>query len=110
MFKNCKHLFLEGHYRPTLDAEGQHFAHIAGEGGEDGFNTPSLTVKFCNTATSLLDEDIYTEDTTPGDSLNGACQFARSEPSPFSSKRFMHDKDISSNPTSDEKTEQVCEL
>lgn len=74
-----------------------------GEGGEEGFNNPTITIKFCNSTTSVLDEEIYMDE-TPLDSLNGACQFAKSEPSPFSSRRNMHDSD---QQDSMEKTEQV---
>lgn len=95
-----------GYYKSSMSDDGQHFVHVSGEGSEDGFNNPMITLKFCNSANSVLDEEIYMDDTLPLDSLNGACQFAKSEPSPFSSRRHMHDSDQES-PESDEKTEQV---
>ncbi|XP_045166071.2 autophagy-related protein 2 homolog A-like [Mercenaria mercenaria] len=95
---------IHGYYKMSSTEEGQHFAHVNGEGGEDGFNNPTITLKFCDSTTSVLDEEIYMDDTLPLDSLNGACQFAKSEPSPFSSRRNMHDSD---QQESLEKTEQM---
>jgi hypothetical protein len=95
-----------GYYKLSSGEDAQYFAHVSGEGGEDGFNNPTITLKFCNNTTSVLEEETFMDDMVPIDSLNGACQFAKSEPSPFSSRRHMHDREAESH-KSDEKTEQV---
>ena len=42
---------------------------------------------------SVLEEEQESEDSTPQDSLNGACQFTKPEPSPFSSSKAMFDNE-----------------
>ena len=42
---------------------------------------------------SVLEEEVESEDSTPQDSLNGACQFTKPEPSPFSSSKAMFDNE-----------------
>ena len=47
---------------------------------------------------SLLDEqNMNSDNSTPLDSLNGACQFDQVDPSPFSSKKSMYGKDEDGN-------------
>ncbi|XP_052770169.1 autophagy-related protein 2 homolog B-like [Mya arenaria] len=96
---------VDGYLKYQPNDEGIHFAHVMGEG--EGFNNPMVTVRFCNTTHSVLnDENMYPDDTTPADSLNGACAFAKAEPSAFSSKRNMHDTTPGTGATSD-RTEQM---
>lgn len=45
----------------------------------------------------LEDDQGDTDDSLPMDSLNGACQFDRAEPSPFSARKSMYEQeDLSS--------------
>ena len=87
-----------------MSEAGHHFAHVVGEG--EGFNSPTITISFCNKTRSVLDEDTYIDDTMSGDSLNGACsELGKAEPSPFSCRRHMHDRHRES--TKEDNTEQV---
>jgi len=54
-----------------------------------------MCVKFSNKTMSLLEEDqIKADDNSLHlDSFDGACQFAKKAPSPFSNKMFMYGKD-----------------
>ncbi|XP_074651009.1 autophagy-related protein 2 homolog B-like [Tubulanus polymorphus] len=64
---------------------------------EDGFDWPRLVVHMLpkRGASVLEDPDIDSEDNTPHDSLDGACQFAKNkpEPSPFSTKRVLYENE-----------------
>ena len=43
---------------------------------------------------SVLEEvEENSDDSTPQDSLNGACQFPKTEANPFSSKKTMYDNE-----------------
>ncbi|XP_041353099.1 autophagy-related protein 2 homolog A-like isoform X2 [Gigantopelta aegis] len=63
-----------------------------------GFNWPRLVITFSEKICSVFeDEQVESDDSTPMDSLNGACQFSRTEPSPFSAKKSMYEQeDLSS--------------
>ena len=76
-----------------------------GEGA--GYNNPTFTIRFCNSAPSVLDDEAYQEDVTTGDSLNGACEaLGKQEPAaPFSSRKHMHDRTPDTGST--DHTEQV---
>ena len=52
-----------------------------------------LVVKRFPEIHSVLEEEVESEDSTPQDSLNGACQFIKPEPSPFSSSKAMFDNE-----------------
>ena len=39
------------------------------------------------------DDQVESDDSIPMDSLNGACQFSRTEPSPFSAKKSMYEQE-----------------
>lgn len=58
-----------------------------------GFQTCRLVIKKFPEIHSVLEEDADSEDSTPQDSLNGACQFTKPEPSPFSSSKAMFDNE-----------------
>ena len=60
---------------------------------EDGFDWPRVVVKLYPQTFSVLDDDGEEEDSTPHDSLNGACQFSKPSPSPFSTKKVMYDNE-----------------
>ena len=75
---------------------------------ELGFDRPRLAIKFCKSIKSELDEDPYSDDSLAGDSLNGACQFGKTEPSPFSSRKYMYGKE-ESDQTEDAEMRTVSE-
>lgn len=53
-----------------------------------------MCIKISNKTLSVLEEDQQdSDDSTPLDSLNGACQFVKKEPSPFSNKKHMYGKE-----------------
>ncbi|ESO82945.1 hypothetical protein LOTGIDRAFT_197758 [Lottia gigantea] len=55
---------------------------------DEGFNWPRLVITSHQISSALQqDEHGDSSDSTPHDSLNGACQFAKSDPSPFSAKK-----------------------
>ncbi|KAK7506847.1 hypothetical protein BaRGS_00001698 [Batillaria attramentaria] len=60
---------------------------------EEGFNWPRVVVKMFPHSTGALDVGEESDDSTPNSSLNGACQFSTPEPSPFSSRKSMYDRE-----------------
>lgn len=86
---------IHGYFKVNPNEESKHFAHVCSDGTEIGFDRPRLAVKFCKSVKSVLDEDPYSDDSLVGDSLNGACQFGKTEPSPFSSRKYMYGKEDS---------------
>lgn len=48
---------------------------------------------FSQKSSVLEEEHVESDDSTPMDSLNGACQFAKPESSPFSSRKYMYEKE-----------------
>ncbi|XP_029634311.1 autophagy-related protein 2 homolog B isoform X1 [Octopus sinensis] len=59
-----------------------------------GFNWPRMVITQTQELNSLLEEENNESDeSTNFDSLNGACQFKKPEPSPFSTKKFMYHKE-----------------
>ena len=70
-----------------------------------------ISLKLSRQIVSLLDEqNISSDNNTPLDSLNGACQFDRGDPSPFSNKKSMYGKDDLGNKeeTIQHVSEEVC--
>ncbi|KAL3873570.1 hypothetical protein ACJMK2_036667 [Sinanodonta woodiana] len=85
---------IHGSLKLSSSTEPQRFAHVCGDGGEDGFNRPRVAMHFYQKAPiSELEEDQFCYDSTPLDSLNGVCDFKKAEPSPFSSKKNMYAKE-----------------
>ncbi|XP_046351358.1 autophagy-related protein 2 homolog A-like isoform X1 [Haliotis rufescens] len=68
------------------------------DSSEKGFNWPRLVIATSQKEPSVLEDDQGdTDDSLPMDSLNGACQFDRAEPSPFSARKSMYEQeDLSS--------------
>ena len=97
-----------GYFKINPNEEGQHFAHVCSDGNELGFDRPRLAIKFCKFIKSELDEDPYSDESLAGDSLNGACQFGKTEPSPFSSRKYMYGKEESDR-TEDTEMKTVSE-
>ncbi|ELU17929.1 hypothetical protein CAPTEDRAFT_154368 [Capitella teleta] len=62
---------------------------------EEGFDWPRVVVKSYPKRQSVLEENPLedSDESAHGDSLNGACQFARHSSSPFSTKRVMYDNE-----------------
>ncbi|GAB1600117.1 autophagy-related protein 2 homolog B-like [Argonauta hians] len=59
-----------------------------------GFNWPRMVITQTQEVNSLLEEESNESDESMNfDSLNGACQFKKPEPSPFSTKKFMYHKE-----------------
>ncbi|KAL5009376.1 hypothetical protein ScPMuIL_014957 [Solemya velum] len=69
------------------------FVHISGDENEDGFNWPRMVVRCSLKLSSLLEEEGMEEPSPPTDSLNGACQFAKLDPSPFSTRKNLYGKE-----------------
>ncbi|KAJ8309402.1 hypothetical protein KUTeg_014276 [Tegillarca granosa] len=83
-----------GYFRIDPNQSAVYFAHVTGDENEDGFNWPSMIIKFCDKTTSVLEEEVIDSDnSTPLDSLNGACNFVKTESSPFSNKKHMYGKE-----------------
>ena len=99
---------LLGYFKINPHEAGKHFAHVCSDGNELGFDRPRLALKFCKTTKSVLDEDPYSDESLTGDSLNGACQFGKSEPSPFSARKNMYGKEEADR-TEDSETRTVSE-
>ena len=64
-------------------------------GKDSGFDRPRVVVTTFAQSHSLLEDDFEENDDSlpPQDSLNGACQFAKTEPSPFSAKKAMYENE-----------------
>ncbi|XP_052105810.1 autophagy-related protein 2 homolog B-like [Mytilus californianus] len=89
----CKEV--HGSFLLDPNHEPEPFAYACGDNdNEDGFNSPQISLKLSKQIISLLDEQgMNSENNTPLDSLNGACQFDKVDPSPFSNKKSMYGKD-----------------
>lgn len=69
-----------------------------------------MVIKFCDKTTSVLEEEVIDSDnSTPLDSLNGACNFVKTESSPFSNKKHMYGKEeMSDKNEARHVSEEVC--
>lgn len=85
-------------------------ADSPGQQQDDGFNWPRLVVTLRPELHSVLEEDPEeVDDMTPQDSLNGACQFSKPPPSPFSSRKAMYDNEELVMPGDREETREFQE-
>lgn len=97
-----------GSFRIDPNQSAVPFAFVSCEGidGQEGFNFPQIIIKFTEQTISVLDEENPDSDNSiPMDSLNGACEFAKQDTSPFSTKKHMYGK----GEMSDQATQHVSD-
>ncbi|CAH1792670.1 unnamed protein product [Owenia fusiformis] len=94
--KDAHGLFQEAPSQPPIS-----FARISPAKTDDftipdkGFDWPRIVIKMFPKNNSVLEDDTPQIDDTGQyfDSLNGACQFTKKDPSPFSAKKVIHEGD-----------------
>lgn len=90
---------IEAYFQEDFNQTPILFGRITGDDSvdaqeaEEGFNWPRVVVKTFPHSTGALDAGEDSDDSTPNNSLNGACQFSAPEPSPFSSRKSMYDRE-----------------